>query len=246
MGGEIRIVYREENGTVHARSRHTNAMGRFLKSHRIAERDHDWMMHYFSPEYALNYTYSKSDAVAVPLAPHQYGIVVVDFQANQFMATQNYTTLNRIAPAEATGRFYRDEHRAECIKNFTDMADYRLRVRTRKFTTFQQKTTHEDSLGEPLSRAEAFEAAEVMMQKYSEQNNPFRQRVDSMVEPEFYYDTNFLIDFDPLDTTFLNNDDDSTALLLIKTRMQETGFVFTDAEIAIWDSEIAQAMRREY
>ncbi len=246
MGGQIRVVYREENGTVHKRTRWTNRLGRFLKSHHVAERNHDHMMEYFGPDERIEPQRLSHDDHTVPLAPHQYGIVVVDFQANQFMATQNYTSLNRIGPAEATGTFYRPEHRAECIKNFTDMADHRLRVRKRVFRTFQKQTTHEDTLGEPLTRAEAFEAAQVMMREFSQQNSLFRERVDNMVEPEYYYDTNFVIDFDPLDTSLLDSDDDSTALLLIKQRMIETGFEFTAAENAIWDREIAQAMGREY
>ena len=246
MGGQIRIVYREENGKVHKRTRWTNRMGLWLKSHHIAERNHDHMMAYFGPDERIEPQRLSHDDKTVPLAPHQYGIVVVDFKANQFMATQNYTSLNRIAPAEATGTFYRPEHRAECIRNFTDMPDHRLRIRKRTYTTFQQKTTHEETLGELLTAAEAHEAANVMMREYSQQTNPFRERVDSMVEPEYYYDTNFIIDFDPLDISLLDNDDDSTALLMIKARMEETGFEFTSSENAIWDREIAQAMRREY
>ncbi len=246
MGGEVRIVYREENGTVHTRTRHTNPMGRFLKSHRIAERDHDWMMHYFSPQFALDYSYSKADTDPVPCAPHHYGIVVVDFRANQFMSAQDYTSLDRIAPAEATGEFYRPEHREEAIQNFTDMPDGRLRIREKVFRTFQQNTTHSVTLGDLLTREEAAVEAKNMMRRYREQHNPFRERVDTSVTPEIYYDTNFHIEFDPLDTSLLNNDDDSTTLLLIKNRMLETGFVFTDDEHMIWDKGIKEAMSRRY
>lgn len=246
MGGEIRVVYREENGRVHARTRWTNRLGRWLKSHHVAERNHEHMMAYFGPEERIEPNRLTYDDHTVPVAPHQYGIVVVDFKANQFMAAQGYTSLNRIAPAEATGAFYRAEHREECIRNFTEMAGHRLRIRKRTYTTFQQNTTFIETLGDLLSREEALAAAPIMMREYSEQNSPFRERVDTAVTPELHHDTNFHIDFDPLDTSLLGNDDDATSLLMIKTRMVETGFEFTEGENTIWDKEIKRSMGRNY
>ena len=243
MGGKVRVLYREENGEVHKRDRWTNRMGRWLKTHHIAARNHDWMMQYFGPEESP--TQNGKDDKLLANTPCGYGIVVVDFMANQFLSAQNYTSLNRISPAEATGEMYRPENRAEIIQNFTNMADHRLRIRRRTYTTFQQNTTHVESLGESLTNAEAHEQSKIMMREYAEQLNPFRVRVDTSVEPEEYYDANFIISFDPL-YTMLFNDNDSTSLLMIKDRMNQTGFKFTDGENRAWDDEIGTALDRNY
>ena len=245
MGGEVRIVYREENGLIHTRNRYTNSMGRFLKNHRVAERDHKHMMAYFANKNRVD-QHLEREATLLLVAPHQYGIVVVDFMANQIMAVQNYTSLQRIAPAEATGSFYRPEDREECIQFFTDMPDGRLSIKRREYTIFQQNTTHIDTMGEPLTNAQAHIEAKRMMKEYSEQHSPFRDRVDTMVTPEYFIDENFHLDFAPLDQSLLFQDSDSTALLMVKTRMDETGFVFTKDEQVAWDSEIKKAMRRNY
>lgn len=246
MGGEVRVVYRQEDGTVHTRTRHTNSMGRFLKSHRIAERDHGWMMNYFTPEFRVDYSYSKADDVLVPVAPHQYGIIVVDFQANQIMAAQNYTDIARISAAEATGAFYRPEGRADAISNFTEMPSNRLRIRRRVYTTFQQNTTHIETLGDLLTKEEHEPNASRMLTEYQKQLDPFREKVNTMEVAETYIDENFAIDFSPLEQSLLFMDSDATSLTLIKTRMDETGFAFTETEQDAWENEIKKALRRSY
>lgn len=245
MGGEVRIVYRQEDGLIHTRNRYTNSMGRFLKSHRVAERDHQHMMEFFDNKNRVDQHLDRETTLLM-LAPHGYGIVVVDFMANQIMAVQNYTSLQRIAPSEATGAFYRPEHRAECVKFFTDMADGRLSIKRRDYTVFQQNTTHVDTMGEPLTNAQAHIEAARMMKEFSAQNNPFRERVDSMITPEHHIDENFHLSFAPLDQSLLFQDSDATALLMVKTRMDETGFEFTKDEQVAWDSEIKKALRRNY
>lgn len=244
MGGKIRVVYRQEDGTVHTRDRWTNRLGHYLKSHRIAEREHDWMMRYFSPAERMDRHKEKEDT-HLAVSPSGYGIVVVDFMANQLLAVQNYTSIDRISPAEATGEFYRPESREEAIRNFIEMPDHRLHVRRRVFTTFQQNTTFEDVHEDPLTQAEAHTMARVLMREYMEQNNIFRERVDTMITPEKHIQSDFLIDFSPLDT-LLNSDDDATSLVLVRDRMVATGFVFTPGEAKAWDQEITKALNRNY
>lgn len=245
MGGKITIVYREESGVVHSRLRTTGRLGLFLKNHRIADRDHDWMMKYLSDEEAPDDPWGKKDNKEVALAPVDYGIIVVDFKDNQFLSAQNYTTLDRISPTEATGRFYRVDQREERIRNFTEMPDGRLRIRKRIYTTFQRSTSHVEHFSEPLSNAEAKMTAEKAHDAYVAYHNPFRDRVDTEVEAEEYHDVNFVIDFSPL-WTLMANDDDATSLLLIKDRMDHTGFEFSKIDMKQWDKAIMNGLKRLY
>lgn len=245
MGAKLRIVYREESGLIHTRVRFSGAMVRYLKSHRVAECDHAHMMDFFDNKNRYD-IHVEVEATQRWAAPDASSIVVVDFMAKQIMSAQCYTSLQRIAPAEATGRFYRPEDRAECIKFFTDMPDHRLSIKRRTYRTFQKHTTHEETIGEPLTSAQAHIEAERMMQEYCTQNSPFRERVDSMVEPVYHVDENFHLSFAPLDQSLLCQENDTTSLLLIKTRMLETGFEFTADEQKAWDISIANTMKRGY
>lgn len=241
MGGDIRVIYRQEDGVVHKRDRLTGSFVRYLKSHRIAERDHDWMMRYLDISERIDQSVEE-EKTALPSAPSGYGIIVVDFMANQFLASQDYTELDRISPPEATGHFYHPEHRQEMTRNFVEMPDHRLHVRRRYYTVFQAQTQFREINEPKLTQSEAHIMAASLMRDYH--TNIFRKRVDTMVEPETTVVSDFMIDFAPL-YTYLGSDD-ATSLCLVRDRMKNTGFVFTNRDNSIWDTIIGRALNRDY
>ncbi len=109
MGGSVAVTIREENGNEHRMCRWTNSLPWFVKNVRLLNKDTAHLEKYLSTWRGFRDDWDKNQAsgkfeqnmtpVYAPypfLAPHGYGLVVVDMKENQILDYQCYTSLNTI------------------------------------------------------------------------------------------------------------------------------------------------------
>lgn len=82
MGGYMRVVIRDENGSVWSNRRHTNAMGTFTRDARFVDNDKAWF-----DRYKGNGQFHNDDHT---LAPIGYGILVVDSKTRTIIDHNHY------------------------------------------------------------------------------------------------------------------------------------------------------------
>src|SRR3989344_333452 len=109
MGGSIGITVREENGKEHRMCRWTNTLPWLITNIRLLNKDpahiggylqrwdemvEDFKKH--SGDKKFEYPMTPVYAPYPFLAPHGYGLVVVDLQQNHILTSQGYTELGSI------------------------------------------------------------------------------------------------------------------------------------------------------
>ncbi len=84
MGGQIRVIIREEDGTVHKHSRWTNSLPCFVKNPKFLSEDKEYIKMYIEGYKTSGY---KSDVEF--LSPNtEYGMVILDFK-DKWVASMN-------------------------------------------------------------------------------------------------------------------------------------------------------------
>ena len=83
MGGGIAVTIREENGTEHRMSAHTNYLPILIDNIRLVHKEDEHLRAYF--------TEVEREPMTQPLlAPYEYGLVVVDLVENAILSQQGY------------------------------------------------------------------------------------------------------------------------------------------------------------
>jgi hypothetical protein len=75
MGGQIRVIIREEDGKIHKQSRWTNALPGFVKTLKFYTGDKNYINQYLN-----GYNNSSYKSNVESLSPSQYGIVILDLK----------------------------------------------------------------------------------------------------------------------------------------------------------------------
>lgn len=88
MGGQIKVIIREENGKIHKHERWTNPMPYFVKTSKFLEKNKAHIKNYIQN--------CNKEKTCSNLSPVDYGIVVFDFKSNIILSCQSYTGFNFI------------------------------------------------------------------------------------------------------------------------------------------------------
>lgn len=242
MSGSFTLVYRNPEGDVRSRLVDEITAITMLKGRPIYECDTAHMDAIFKLEksYYFNPSAKFQDGM---MAPHAFGIIVVDFRDNVFMSANITTRLDRFSVTDAVNWSGIDSVFKKFSKAFYETGDNRLRVRTRTFTIFQQKTVVEETFGDPLSMEEAIA---MLPEMFEDAKATCEERVVDINVKHVMTERDFMIDYSPMDTKNLAADDDHSSLIMVLARMKELGFEFTQADIQAWDEKIVKALERKY
>lgn len=109
MGGLVSVTIREENGTVHKMCRHTNQLKKLIINEKLYQKDKDHIQSYLNEWYSMvdDFNQHKEDKEfeiefsdwKVPkkkLAPHYYGLVVIDLKNDLILTSQSFTSFDRL------------------------------------------------------------------------------------------------------------------------------------------------------
>lgn len=239
--GTITLVYRNPEGVVRSRLMEENQVSLLLRGRPIIERDTKHMDEIFKLEDAYYY-HPNAPFQNGMAAPGPFGIVVVDYRANQFMSATSSICLDRFIVSDAINWTRIESVFKRYSKPFFDMPDNSMRIRSRMFKIYQQKTTFIDTMGEPLTLQEAIL---LLPELEAEGRNANRDRAWNKDVAHYVIERDFIIDYAPLETTFCT-DDDHSSLILVLARMKQFGFELSDAEIKAWDEKIVKAIDRGF
>jgi hypothetical protein len=115
MGGSITVIIREEDGKIHKMCRWTNSLPYFTKDLNFINKDKKHLKDYLKVFYSMendykrvqkkggNYRFQMTDCY-IPysgyIAPIEYGLVLIDYQTEQIISCQGYSSLNTICRYE--------------------------------------------------------------------------------------------------------------------------------------------------
>lgn len=115
MGGSVGTAFRFANGEVACLELWTNVLPAFLKSKNIiVDKNEDVVRNFIKDEV-------ENENLDIPLAPFDYGLIVIDFQKNVFLTMQGYATFNSFSSVDATGTKnlmeLAEAGRIECVRS---------------------------------------------------------------------------------------------------------------------------------
>lgn len=123
MGGTIRVILREEDGTTHKMNRWTNSLPGFVNTLGFINKDKghlndymeayldmkkDWEKNHESGNFELNMTdcyFPESEYIG----PDDYGLVLFDQVNNKILSLQGYTQLGRVYAGALVSLFKEDK-----------------------------------------------------------------------------------------------------------------------------------------
>lgn len=93
MGGTVTVGFRFSDGTRRVQHRWTNALPQLAHDVRTLSEDRTFIEGYLDSE-------EDGDGGEKPLAPHDYGLVFLDFKAGLLLSSQDYTLFGSIDPIQ--------------------------------------------------------------------------------------------------------------------------------------------------
>ena len=102
MGGVVAVGFRFPDGKIVCQERWTNSMPYWLNDVRIFNGDISHLNEYIK---------SAENHDRIPVAPHGYGLVFVDYISKKFMSMQDYTYFGNIDPISIISK-YRDNDKS--------------------------------------------------------------------------------------------------------------------------------------
>jgi len=144
MGGAVAVTLREPDGTEHRMCRWTNGLPWMLvniglyekRPEHIAaiikaweEMKNDWRLHKdepFTPEREFEFPMTPTYAPYGMLAPHGYGLVVMDMKHDEILTLQGYTSFDNLHACDA--RYSEDLERFDALHKagrITGVSEYK-------------------------------------------------------------------------------------------------------------------------
>lgn len=134
MGGTVGVTIREKDGTLHKMARWTNSLPDFARSMKFINKDKNHFDDYLKVFYEMKADYEKNKNtgkfefnmtdVYIPysghIAPIEYGLVVIDYQTEQILHCQGYTSLDAIHKSEITSPQCYDKKTVDMIQELID------------------------------------------------------------------------------------------------------------------------------
>jgi len=111
MGGCISITVRTIEGKEHRMCRWTNSLPKFVNNTKLIDKDEDHLQEYLKVWEDMSDAYNSGDTKDMPMAdvyvpnsglyPVEYGLVLIDYQTNTILTSQNYCNIGSLGSSEA-------------------------------------------------------------------------------------------------------------------------------------------------
>jgi len=249
MGGSVAVTVREESGREHRMCRWTNVLPWFVNNMKLVNKDPTHVAAYLKQwnEMRADYLKHQQDenfespmtpcyAPYSTLAPHGYGLVVIDMQKNRILSSQGYSYLGDI----------------DSIAVASDMSSvspgvHKMVIGGKQPARRGLKAFHDDADGNAYRFREFLEAGRISEAKGN--NNSISMEGKSLddtieiIKNDHKHSLHFPIDMSPFKIkTYYEYDSDSA--IEMRQDIEQLGFSLTDEENKIWDEWI-QHNRRE-
>ncbi len=248
MGGSIAITVREESGEEHRMCRWTNVLPQFIKNIRMLNKDSDHLKKYLKTWQDMREDFNRNKKnknfeqnmtpVYAPypfLAPHGYGLVIVDMQKNYILDYQGYSSLNTINSIAISNEM-------NCVSQGVHIINIgRDQPKILKKKAFYLS---DDSSNAVLFR-ELFEAEKITKAKNEQKEKTISLKgksiedVIKVIENDKEWQIYFPIDLSPYKVIKYYEHDPKEAMKM-RSKIQEIGFKLSNKEEYIWNKWIKE------